>query len=121
MIPTFIVAIIFYKLRIFYLSTSRSIKRLEGISKSIELFKYHNFPLLKYMVLRLFIIYISTFSTARSPVFAHLNASLQGLVTIRAFKAETILSKEFDNYQVSKYVLNTFYGTHLIRYLPQLR
>lgn len=39
MIPTFIVAIIFYKLRIFYLSTSRSIKRLEGISKSIELFK----------------------------------------------------------------------------------
>uniref|UniRef100_A0A2H8TSM5 Putative multidrug resistance-associated protein lethal(2)03659 n=1 Tax=Melanaphis sacchari TaxID=742174 RepID=A0A2H8TSM5_9HEMI len=67
MIPTFIVAIIFYKIRVFYLSTSRSVKRLEGVT--------------------------------RSPVFAHLNASLQGLTTIRAFEAEQILSKEFDNHQ----------------------
>ncbi|XP_025405942.1 probable multidrug resistance-associated protein lethal(2)03659 isoform X3 [Sipha flava] len=67
MIPTFIVGIIFYKLRVFYLSTSRSVKRLEGVT--------------------------------RSPVFAHLNASLQGLTTIRAFEAEQILSKEFDNHQ----------------------
>ncbi|XP_060850029.1 probable multidrug resistance-associated protein lethal(2)03659 isoform X2 [Rhopalosiphum padi] len=67
MIPTFIVAIIFYKLRIFYLSTSRSIKRLEGVT--------------------------------RSPVFSHLNASLQGLTTIRAYGAEQILSDEFDNHQ----------------------
>ncbi|VVC32358.1 Hypothetical protein CINCED_3A013682 [Cinara cedri] len=67
MIPTAIVGIIFYKLRVFYLSTSRSVKRLEGVT--------------------------------RSPVFAHLNASLQGLTTIRAFEAEQILSKEFDNHQ----------------------
>jgi ATP-binding cassette subfamily C (CFTR/MRP) protein 4 len=67
MIPTFIVGIIFYKIRVFYLSTSRSVKRLEGVT--------------------------------RSPVFAHLNASLQGLTTIRAFEAEQILSKEFDNHQ----------------------
>ncbi|VVC26208.1 Hypothetical protein CINCED_3A017920 [Cinara cedri] len=67
MIPTFIVALIFYKLRVFYLSTSRSIKRLEGIT--------------------------------RSPVFAHLNASLQGLTTIRAYKAEQILSNEFNKHQ----------------------
>jgi hypothetical protein len=37
MIPTFIIALIFYKLRQFYLATSRSVKRLEGISKLIEL------------------------------------------------------------------------------------
>lgn len=34
MLPTFIVGIVFYLLRIFYLRTSRNIKRLEGVSKS---------------------------------------------------------------------------------------
>lgn len=33
LIPTVIVGIIFYYLRVFYLATSRSVKRLEGISK----------------------------------------------------------------------------------------
>ncbi|XP_031342831.1 probable multidrug resistance-associated protein lethal(2)03659 isoform X2 [Photinus pyralis] len=67
LIPTFIIAIIFYFFRCFYLSTSRSVKRLEGVT--------------------------------RSPVFAHLNASLQGLTTIRAFGAEQTLIKEFDELQ----------------------
>ncbi|CAD1479365.1 unnamed protein product, partial [Heterotrigona itama] len=67
LIPTVVIGVIFYYLRIFYLATSRSVKRLEGVT--------------------------------RSPVFAHLNATLQGLPTVRAFEAEEILTQEFDQHQ----------------------
>lgn len=36
---------------------------------------------------------------ARSPVFTHLSTSLQGLATIRAFRAQECLKNSFDNYQ----------------------
>ncbi|XP_076244312.1 putative multidrug resistance-associated protein lethal(2)03659 isoform X2 [Calliopsis andreniformis] len=67
LIPTFFIGIIFYYIRVFYIATSRSVKRLEGVT--------------------------------RSPVFGHLNATLQGLPTIRAFEAGEILTKEFDQHQ----------------------
>lgn len=34
----------------------------------------------------------------RSPVFAHTNATLQGLSTIRAFNAEQVLCEEFSSH-----------------------
>ncbi|XP_066250934.1 probable multidrug resistance-associated protein lethal(2)03659 [Euwallacea similis] len=67
LIPTLVIASMFYFYRIVFLRTSRNIKRMEA--------------------------------TTRSPVFSHINASLQGLTTIRAFRAQEILRNEFDNYQ----------------------
>ncbi|KAF4522900.1 hypothetical protein B566_EDAN012058 [Ephemera danica] len=54
-------------MRVVYITTSRSVKRLEGIT--------------------------------RSPVFTHLNASIQGLSTIRAFRAQKLLETQFDGHQ----------------------
>uniref|UniRef100_A0A336LKT5 Oxysterol-binding protein n=1 Tax=Culicoides sonorensis TaxID=179676 RepID=A0A336LKT5_CULSO len=67
LIPTVIIGVIFYLLRVFYLKTSTAVKRIEA--------------------------------TTRSPIYSHLAASLNGLSTIRAFKAEQILIHEFDSHQ----------------------
>ncbi|XP_051165172.1 ATP-binding cassette subfamily C member 4-like [Leptopilina boulardi] len=67
LVPTSIVAVIFYFLRIIYIRTNRSLKRLEAIN--------------------------------RSPIYNHISATLKGLITIRAFRAEQKLIDEFDNYQ----------------------
>ncbi|GAB0093527.1 probable multidrug resistance-associated protein lethal(2)03659 [Sergentomyia squamirostris] len=66
LIPTIAVGILLYLIRVVYISTGRSVKRLEANS--------------------------------RSPVFAHMNFTIQGLSTIRALKAEHVLEAEFNQH-----------------------
>ncbi|XP_060517682.1 probable multidrug resistance-associated protein lethal(2)03659 isoform X2 [Cylas formicarius] len=67
MIPTLVIAALFYMYRNVFLKSSRNIKRIEA--------------------------------TTRSPVYSHLNSSLRGLTTIRAFEAQEMLRNEFDAFQ----------------------
>ncbi|CAG9863640.1 unnamed protein product [Phyllotreta striolata] len=48
-------------------------------------------------------------SILRSPIFTHLNATLQGITTVRALRTEKILQAEFDkiqNYHISAWYMN---------------
>lgn len=67
LIPAVIMTLLFYLMRVIYVNTGRSFKRIEALS--------------------------------RSPIFSHMNATLQGLSTVRAFNAETILEMEFHEFQ----------------------
>lgn len=51
------------------------------------------------LMIDLFFPYLVTSPAARSPVFSHLSSSLQGLWTIRAFRAQERLKKDFDAHQ----------------------
>lgn len=66
-IPAICLCTIVFVIRLYYLRTVRSIKNIEG--------------------------------STRSPIFSHLNASLNGLTTIRAFRVEPQFEVKFDQYQ----------------------
>lgn len=51
------------------------------------------------MILIFFI--IVTFKTGRSPIFAHTNATISGLTTIRAYKSDEAIIREFNSLQDS--------------------
>lgn len=50
--------------------------------------------------------------SAKSPVFSHFNASLNGLITVRASKAEEMLKREFDSHQVNSSGLLLITASH---------
>ncbi|XP_046426197.1 ATP-binding cassette sub-family C member 4-like isoform X1 [Neodiprion fabricii] len=70
-IPTVVMAVVLYVVRIYYLKTALNVKRLEGMSK------------------------------AKSPVFSHVNSTLAGLTTIRSRgkSVQELLMREFDRHQ----------------------
>lgn len=56
--------------------------------------------LLPYLVLSCQnILLISLLSSGRSPIFSHLSSTLQGLTTVRAFRAQNRFVDKFDMYQ----------------------
>ncbi|XP_029718005.2 ATP-binding cassette sub-family C member 4-like [Aedes albopictus] len=67
LVPTAIMAALFYALRYIFLETARNVKRVEAIT--------------------------------RSPIFAHTNATVEGLTTVRAFNAQRQMLELFDAHQ----------------------
>lgn len=91
LIPVSVLCILLFGIRHIYLKTSRDLKRLEGICKWLKI----SIVFLDWTILKiLFILHL-----AKSPAFTHLNATLNGLSTIRAHNAQKILQTEFDNLQ----------------------
>lgn len=86
LIPAAIMVILMYCCRAYYIGASRSLKRIESLSKCmLKLYKKA--------------IYLLLLSLARSPVYSHANQTFQGLTTIRAMEAMPQMEKIFHMHQ----------------------
>lgn len=109
LIPVIPLLLIFLYLRRFYLRTSQDVKRLESTStfcvfppslcRMYEMQKKKKKVKVKEKMIDVFFLCLIMSPAARSPVFSHLSSSLQGLCTIRAFRAQERLKKAFDAHQ----------------------
>ena len=81
-IPSTIIIVVLVLFRHYFLYTSRNVQRLEAIGKLMQ--NDINF------------IFIST---ARSPLYSHISATIQGLSSIRAFDKENKVLNKFHFYQ----------------------
>lgn len=83
-LPLSVIIFLLLLMRFVAISSLRSLKRLEATSKIS--YTYSLCPL-------------THFVSARSPLVGHINATLEGLTTIRAFRAEELVTREFDKHQ----------------------
>lgn len=89
LIPAVVMTMLFYSIRLAYLNTGRSFMRIEALSMCLICFS--KFWFIFNLLIRCIL--------GRSPIFSHVNATLQGLSTVRAFKATKFLEKEFHEFQ----------------------
>ena len=92
-IPVVFVIAVFLCLRWYYLKTSRDVKRLEAICE------YYYTPLYNILYRMQLPLKCTVISTARSPLYSHISATLQGLPTIRSFGKQNVAVDLFHKYQ----------------------
>lgn len=93
-IPATLLTGLLYLARALYINTGRSFRRLEAMSTfSLEILLQQSI-----LKLKLTLLYLNIRS-GRSPVFSHVNATLQGSSTVRAFNATKFLEAEFHEHQ----------------------
>lgn len=92
-LPSAIISAVIYAVGIYYVRITHSLKRLEGIGNALNMNEIHLQNAER--------ICNNDFVTAKSPVFSHVAATLDGLTTIRSrgSQAEKLLRREFDRHQ----------------------
>lgn len=100
LVPILLLLLFFLYLRRFYLCISRDVKRLEATS-NFHLFLSHAISIFgrKALVNCFCLCLFPACLAARSNIFSHLSSSLQGLATIRAFRAQERQQHAFDAHQ----------------------